>query len=777
MELLKNRPLFGVCLLYILCAFCAYFASPATKIVFLCLCAACLLGCGAWLLLRKSHHRTLLLAAALSLCAAIAVGSSLVAFGAAQQAYQAIAAKDTCTVEATVLERQSSETMSIYRVRVHGIDKEAQRFDATLVCDFTSYLQVGDTFTATVAPSTLKEAASPYYDTSYALADGLRMQLDCESEQQIEQVEQREHTLPVIALHRLNETLCRALLDVCGQESGGLICALLLGDRGYLQGTLARDFERAGASHMLALSGLHVSILMGAVGFLLAKLHLHRKLRAVLLILTAFGYLLLTGVSISATRAVVMVCVLQLSYLLAADNDTLTTLGLVGAGILLLDPYSVSDTGFILSFLATFGIVVLVPPLHDFLQTRKEALCKPPHKKAKAHLLGIIAAVLETLLIGAIACFAIFVPSCFLLGSMSVFSPLTTLLLSPVIAALLVLGALTLLFCPIPPLANFFATLIRLVYAISMPYVERVSAADGALLPLTHSTVQVLGIIFCGATFVLLLLPLRKKWLLSLPPVLLAIGLCIFFPVNQAQEVRTLRAAYTHPSAISETLVSTQGYRAYICDLSSGTGTAMRAAMHAAQSMHATEIGALLVTDYHTQQGAALTDLLCSYKTDTLYLPVTNDADQLAMQKHLCAIAAEYGVQTQFYQYGEDVAWAQGTTLTVHRTDLARSEQPVLVVTLQKGDAQISMLSASAQHTELAAHVERALAKADAVVIPERGPKPRLSYSLAPVDGADVVFATRALASYCDPDSTSGVQIMTVCPEIAYFTIATGQEK
>ena len=776
MAILKNRPLFCVCLLYILCTFCAYFTSPAVKIVLICLCTACLIGCIAWLLLRKSRHRTLMLAAALLLCAAIALGSSLVAFGAALQKYQAIAVKETCMIEATVLERRSSETMSVYRVRVHRTDGEAQRFDATLVCDFTSYLQVGDTFTATVAPSTITKAASPYYDTSYALADGLRMQMDCQTEADILSVTDGK-ALPRVSLSRLNNTLCRALLDVCGQESGGLVCALLLGNRSFLQGTLSRDFERAGASHMLALSGLHVSILMGAIGFLLAKLHLHRKARAVLLSLSAVGYLLLTGMSISATRAVVMVCVLQLSYLLAADHDTLTTLGLVGAGILLLDPYSVSDTGFILSFLATFGIVVLVPPLHDFLQKRKEALCKPPHREAKTRLLGISVAVLETLLIGAIACFSIFVPSCFLLGSMSVFSPLTTLLLSPVIAALLVLGALTLLLCPIPPLANFFATLIRLVYAVSMPYVERVSAADGALLPLTHSTVQVLGIIFCGATFVLLLLPLRKKWLLSLPPVLLALGLCIFFPVNQAREARTLRAAYTHPSAISETLVSAQGYRAYICDLSSGTGTAMRAAMHAAQSMHATEIGALLVTDYHTQQGAALTDLLCSYKTDTLYLPVTNDADQLAMQKHLCAIAEAYGVQTQFYQYGEQVAWAQGTTLTVHRTDLARSEQPVLVVTLQKGDAQISMLSASAQHTELAAHVERALEKADAVIIPERGPKPQLSYALSATNGVDVIFATRALASYCDPTSLSGVRSMTVCPEIAYFTLATGQEK
>ncbi len=777
MQILKNRPLFCICLLYIICAFCAYFTSPAVKIVLLCVCGCSLLLCLSLFLLRKIRHRTAWLATALSLCAALAIGSSLLAFGAAQQKYQDIAARQTCEVEATVLERQSSDTMSIYRVRVYKIDGEKHRFDATLVCDFNSYLQVGDTFEASVAPSTLQEAASPYYDTSYALADGLRMQLDCKEEQQITHAAQSESRLPVIALHRANNALCRALLDVCGKESGGLVCALLLGNRGYLQGTLARDFERAGASHMLALSGLHVSILMGAVGFLLAKLHLHRKVRAVLLSLSAISYLLLTGVSISATRAVVMVCVLQLSYLLAADNDTLTTLGLVGAGILLLDPYSVADTGFILSFLATFGIVVLVPPLHEFLQARKELLCKPPHQKAKKRFLGVAAAVVETLLIGGIACFAIFVPSCFLLGSMSLFSPVPPLLLSPVIALLLVLGAVTLLLCPMPPLANFFATLIRLIYILCMPYVQAISAVDGALLPLTHEAVQMLGVICCCAMLLLLVLPLERKWLLSLPPILLALGLCIFFPVYHALQPRTLRAAYTHPSSISETLVSAQDYRAYVCDLSSGTGTAMRAAMHAAQSLHTTEIGAVLLTDYHTQQGAMLTDLFCRYKTDALYLPVTTDQNDLTMQKHLCAIARSYGVQVVWYEYGKGVAWQDGTTLTVHRTDLPRSDQPVLIVTLQKADAQIALLGAAAQHTALATKAEQALADADAVIIPERGPKPKLPYSLSAANGADVTFATRALASYCDPTSLSGVRSMTVCPEIAYFTLATGQEK
>ena len=781
MNILKNRPLFSACLLYIICAFCAYFTIPEIKIVLFCISGAALLGCAVCLLIKKLPRKIILQCAALSLCVLLAFAGSYVAFDAAMQKYERIAKRDSCTVRATVTERTPSEFMTVYRVLVYDVDGKAQYFDASLVCEFASYLQVGDSFEASVKPQTLKESASPYFSESYALSDGLRMQFTCEGEDKIMQVNDAPHTapgiaLPRVSLHRLNNALCRALIDACGEESGGLVCALLLGNRSYLDGTLSRDFSRAGASHMLALSGMHVSILMGAVGLALAKLRVHRKARAVLLTGTAIGYLVLTGMSISATRAVAMVCILQLSYLLAADNDTLSTLGLVGTGILLLDPYSVCDAGFILSFVATFGIVVLVPPMHEYLKARTESLAKPPHHKAKKRIYGMASAVLETLLIGIVACFAVFVPSCFIVGNMSLFSPITTLLLSPIVAALLVLGAITLPLCPIPPLANFFATLIRLLYALCTPYLEALSDIDGALLSLTHTTVQMLGILFCGAAFILLLLPLKRKWLLSLPPALLVISLCIFFPVNTSLSPRTLHAAYTHPSSISEGLVCADGYRAYLCDLSSGTGTAMQAAMYAAQNLHATEVGAILLTDCRTQHASMLSDLFTDYKTDRIYLPRTNDAEMLDAQARILEVARLHDVEVVFYEYGDAVAWCEGTSVTVHREDLARSTQPVLVITLQKGDAQICMLGATAEHTTLASQAAHALADADAVACMERGPKPRLTFSLEDVHNGEVVFATRTLASYCDPDSLSGVHKMTVDPEIAYFSIATRQD-
>ena len=771
MAILKNRPLFSACLLYIICIFCARMTPASVKIGIFFACTGLLLVCLTLSLLRKLPKKIALRAGVCLLCTAIAFGSAYLTFDYGQQTYERIAQKESCTIKATVTERTASEFITICRVRVQQIDQGAQHFDAQLICTFPSYLQVGDSFTATVAPATLEQLDSALHDTDYALADGLRMQFTCENEADVQMVE-TEAFLPVISLSELNDSLCRIMLKFCGKESGGLACALLLGNKSYLSLELSRDFGRAGASHMLALSGMHVSILIGALGFLLGKLHVHRKARIVFLVVASVGYLLLTGMSVSATRAVAMVCILQLSYLLAADNDTLTTLGLVGAVILLLDPYSVCDAGFILSFLATFGIVVLVPPLHAYLTERTDRMCQPPHRNLKLRVCGAGASVLETLLIGVIAAFAVMVPSCYLVGNVSLFSPLTTLLLSPLVSGMLVAGSALLLLCPIPAFAHFFATLIRLLYALMLPYIEGVSGIDGALLPLTYDTVRVLSVLLCLFLFVLLILPLRRKVLLALPPALLCISFCIFYPINAMYQESYLRAAYSHPSNVSEALVCADGYRAYICDLSSGTGTSLYNSTYAAAQLHTTEIGAILLTDYHTLHVSSLSDTVQRQKTDLLYLPLTTDPDDLDVQHALCDLAARHNLTVAFYEYGTPVAWFDGTVLTVHRTDLSRSEQPALVVTLEREDACLSLISAAAQHTVLGTQAADAAAKADALVIPERGPVPRLSCSLPIAAGADVVFGTRELASYCDPESLAQVGSIITDPEFVYFTLA-----
>ena len=772
MAILRNRPLFSAALLYIICAYFGYFSDFRNKVFW---CVIGLLALGAFVLLcvlRKLSRRTALVAGLCTVAAVLSLCTSLAVFGPAQHKYEQYAAAESCEVVATVTERSASSEITIYRVRVQEIDGKADGFDAQLVCNFTSYLQVGHQFCATVAPATFSDEGGGFYSKTQAFADGLFMELTCEDENDVTLLGKND-TLPTVALGNLNRSLTRTLQSLCGEDAGSLAAALLLGNKSGLSGEIKRDFSRAGASHMLALSGLHVSILIGALGWLLSKLRVHRRARAVFLAAASIGYLLLTGVSVSATRAVVMVCILQISHLLASDNDTLTTLAVTGAGILICNPYAVCDAGFCLSFLATFGIVALVPPMHRHLEAVCERIAVPPRAKLKARLAGTASAIIEALLVGVIACFAIAVPSCFLIGSMSALSPLTTLLISPMVSGILICAALALILSPIPYLSDFFATLIRLFVRLTFSYTERVSAMDGVLMPLTHPILQALCIALCLGMAVLLVIKLKRLGWLALPPALLLVCLCVFYPINHAWQTQHLRVSYTHPSSRSEAVVTADGYRAFVLDLSQGTTESVHRAIDAASALHATEIGAIVLTDLVPSHCASLEYLFSSYKTDTVYLPLGLSGKDADTRAHVSEIAKRHGVAVIDYEYGTPIELYDGTVLTVHRTDIARSEQPVLVATLERGEAQVSVVSAVAQHTSLAQIAADAVASADLLICPDRGPTPRLTYGYAVAKDTEVVFAGDKIASYCDPGSIKNAKSRVIAPEFLEFCLAS----
>ncbi len=147
-----------------------------------------------------------------------------------------------------------------------------------------------------------------------------------------------------------------------------LLSALLLGARGRLPDDEAEAFRRAGVAHLLALSGLHVGILAAGGWWFLGLLRVPRAWRYPLLIPAAGFYVLLGGARVSLLRAGIMFALLGLFWLLWERGwvlrrwlDPLQGLSLAAIVVLLLWPWSALDVGFQMSFLATAGIVLLLP--------------------------------------------------------------------------------------------------------------------------------------------------------------------------------------------------------------------------------------------------------------------------------------------------------------------------------------------------------------------------------------------------------------------------------
>lgn len=142
--------------------------------------------------------------------------------------------------------------------------------------------------------------------------------------------------------------------------------ALVLGHRTELDKELMSAYAGAGATHVLAVSGLHVGIvyviLNGMLGFMNRTKRL-RILKTVLLILLLAAYAALTGLSPSVSRAAVMFSVVAIGKAINRNTDIFNSLAISAFILIVFFPLMVMQVGFQLSYLAVIGIVLIHPML------------------------------------------------------------------------------------------------------------------------------------------------------------------------------------------------------------------------------------------------------------------------------------------------------------------------------------------------------------------------------------------------------------------------------
>lgn len=182
------------------------------------------------------------------------------------------------------------------------------------------------------------------------------------------QIQKEPSTLLATAVPAKLRRSVSALIDKSvDADSRAILSALVLGNRDLLSPSIKNAFNRAGVSHVLAISGLHIGIIATFAFFffkhLLALLPpllyrgWPRKGAAVLAIFPVLIYGLLAGMSPSTQRAVIMVSVFLLSFLIERDHDLPNTLAAAALIILIAYPPSLFSISFQLSFIAVTAIL------------------------------------------------------------------------------------------------------------------------------------------------------------------------------------------------------------------------------------------------------------------------------------------------------------------------------------------------------------------------------------------------------------------------------------
>jgi competence protein ComEC len=166
------------------------------------------------------------------------------------------------------------------------------------------------------------------------------------------------------------------------KQSNAFIKALLLGDKSSLDPSTKKAFSIAGATHVLAVSGLHVGIIVSLFSalfsFLLGKMKKEKAawIKSIFLLVIIWIYAGITNFSPSILRASIMFSFLSIGLSMTRHSNIYNTLSIAAFFMLILNPDNLYSVGFQLSFLAVSGIVYFYPKINRILYFKNKLLQK-----------------------------------------------------------------------------------------------------------------------------------------------------------------------------------------------------------------------------------------------------------------------------------------------------------------------------------------------------------------------------------------------------------------
>ncbi|MDD5355737.1 MAG: ComEC/Rec2 family competence protein [Candidatus Omnitrophica bacterium] len=173
----------------------------------------------------------------------------------------------------------------------------------------------------------------------------------------------KKHSFSIIRLAALTKEKLKKRFQNISSPAKDFLIAFILGDRSGLDQEVYSVFKQTGTVHVLAISGLHIGIIIFILILFLKALRLKLKSRFVITILLLVFYSFMTGLRPSVVRAVIMGAVFLLSFLVKREYHIYNSLALSAMIILFIWPWQIFDIGFQLSFISVLGIVSISPKI------------------------------------------------------------------------------------------------------------------------------------------------------------------------------------------------------------------------------------------------------------------------------------------------------------------------------------------------------------------------------------------------------------------------------
>lgn len=429
-------------------------------------------------------------------------------------------------------------------------------------------------------------------------------------------------------LYRLREALSSRFAAEMGDEAGGFAASLLLGDRSHLEDHVTRDFRALGISHVLALSGTHLTVLFSFAG---AGIFVKRRLlRFFILCPLVPAYAVLTGMPASVMRAGIMMILAAASGAANKKPDSFTSLSVSAVIICFINPFAPYDVGLRLSFACVLGIMLAVRMSRRLTEGKGRSI---------TFLINVAVAAVVVPLVTLPVMWLTF-------GEVSLVSPIFNILLVPVASLLLIVFAvlaavswIAVLYVPLAAAAGavteLFLKLVRWVAESHDPVVSPVGILPYVLI-FVFAACVVTAVFSCGR--------LRKC--------AASAGICficIAIVVSQGMVCfgnMTLTVYFASEGSGDAMCITSEGY-SILVDMGDYP-VSSRSAAELAGSSGVGRIDALVIPDVEKTHILVLSELTGNNFIDSLWLPC--DSENTPM---LADAARSAGIDVILYVPGE----------------------------------------------------------------------------------------------------------------------------
>lgn len=167
--------------------------------------------------------------------------------------------------------------------------------------------------------------------------------------------------------NNIRNKIITIIKNILPQKTSGLVEEILIGEKENADEDIKENFSKASLSHILAISGTHISYIVVGISFLLTKFKTSKRSSYITIILVLILFMFITRFSPSIVRACIMGIIMLMSKVVYRKNDVINSIAISLIIIIIENPYAIKDVGLELSYLGTLGIVFLNRPVTNLL--------------------------------------------------------------------------------------------------------------------------------------------------------------------------------------------------------------------------------------------------------------------------------------------------------------------------------------------------------------------------------------------------------------------------